>query len=273
MANRIIKESICTSDTLDELTPFQENTFYRLIVNCDDYGRMDGRPTVLASRLYPTRRQITEADMADAVEAMERAGLLRRYTVNGRPYIVLTTWEAHQRVRNSIEKYPAPPAESEENDNSPQLAATCGDSRQLAATRGEPRQNAALIQSNPIQSESVVYARARAREDAAAEDENELEKIATSIDEIFDVAEAMGMNTSADRNQANLLAADYSAPWVLEALKRTENAPPKARSWRYVKAILRRWREEGGPDEPEKPPEKARDRPAVKFYTGEDDDT
>ena len=41
MPNRIIKESICTSCEIDSLTPEQEVFFYRLIVNCDDYGRMD----------------------------------------------------------------------------------------------------------------------------------------------------------------------------------------------------------------------------------------
>ena len=47
MPNRIIKETICTSDTIERLTPFEETFFYRLIVNCDDYGRMDARPAIL----------------------------------------------------------------------------------------------------------------------------------------------------------------------------------------------------------------------------------
>ena len=47
MPNRIIKESICTSDTIDQLSPEEEIFFYRLIVNCDDYGRMDARPQIL----------------------------------------------------------------------------------------------------------------------------------------------------------------------------------------------------------------------------------
>lgn len=46
MPNRIIKESICTSDTLSRLSDFQENFFYRLIVSVDDYGRLDARPAI-----------------------------------------------------------------------------------------------------------------------------------------------------------------------------------------------------------------------------------
>ena len=43
MPNRIIKESICTSENIDQLSPFCETVFYRLIVNVDDYGRIDAR--------------------------------------------------------------------------------------------------------------------------------------------------------------------------------------------------------------------------------------
>ena len=50
MPNRIIKESICTSETLDKLNWFEEVFWYRLIVTCDDFGRMDARIPILKSR-------------------------------------------------------------------------------------------------------------------------------------------------------------------------------------------------------------------------------
>ena len=52
MPNRILKESICTSESIDRLSWLEEVTFYRLIVNCDDYGRMDARPPILRARLF-----------------------------------------------------------------------------------------------------------------------------------------------------------------------------------------------------------------------------
>jgi hypothetical protein len=55
MPNRIIKESICTSDTIDQMSCFEECFWHRLIVNCDDYGRFDARPAVLKSRLFRSR--------------------------------------------------------------------------------------------------------------------------------------------------------------------------------------------------------------------------
>lgn len=44
MGNRILKESICTSENIDALSYFQEVFFYRMIVKCDDFGRVDARP-------------------------------------------------------------------------------------------------------------------------------------------------------------------------------------------------------------------------------------
>ena len=45
MPNRILKENICVSDDIDRLTWFQEVLFYRLLVNCDDFGTPEIRDT------------------------------------------------------------------------------------------------------------------------------------------------------------------------------------------------------------------------------------
>lgn len=107
MPNRIIKETICTSENVDQLTPFQENVFIRLIVNCDDYGRFDGRLKVLASRLFPLKDISCEV-MAEAVEALKNADLITVYEVKERPYVQLKTWLSHQTPRAKKSKYPSP---------------------------------------------------------------------------------------------------------------------------------------------------------------------
>lgn len=138
MPNRIIKESICYSDDLDKLSAFEETVFYRLIVRADDYGRMDARPGFLKSMLFATKQGITERNISEAVSKLASIGLVRLYEVDGKPFLLFPKWNLHQRVRNSKEKYPAPP-ESWDFDNSPQVAASCGEFPQVAA----------LIQSNP----------------------------------------------------------------------------------------------------------------------------
>lgn len=107
MPNRIIKESICTSDSINQLSPFHEVFFYRLLVNCDDYGRLDARPEVLASKLYPLRRSIREEQIIGALKALASAELVDLYEVKGKPFLQIVTWAEHQSIRAKKSKYPA----------------------------------------------------------------------------------------------------------------------------------------------------------------------
>lgn len=144
MSNRVIKESIKRSPQIDSLTWFEEVVFYRLIVSADDYGCYDGRPVVLRNELFPTKENITTKSIIDAIDKLVNVGLLCKYTVSDIPYLFFPSWERHQRVRNKRRKYPEPPSNGD-------LTSTC---QQFAASCGELPQNAALIQPNPIQSES-----------------------------------------------------------------------------------------------------------------------
>ena len=107
MPNRIIKESICTSDNVDQLTAFEETVFVRLIVNCDDYGRMDAREKILVSRLFPLKT-LKPGQVSKAVEALVNADLVSVYEVAGRPYLQMKTWGNHQQIRAKKSKYPSP---------------------------------------------------------------------------------------------------------------------------------------------------------------------
>ncbi len=111
MPNRILKETICTSANVDALGWFEEVCFYRLIVQCDDYGRMDGRPLLLRARLFPLKEDITAEAVQAAMEELERVGLVERYTVMDKPYLQLCTWNRHQRVRTKRRRFPPPPWE------------------------------------------------------------------------------------------------------------------------------------------------------------------
>ena len=136
MPNRILKESVCTSDTIARLTDFQECLFYRLIVTVDDYGRYDARPAILKGKVFPLKDVCAEQITA-ALDALALAGLVRLYMVDGRPFMQLSSWKTHQRPPRCIAKYPAPPDMPntvEEADarwrtsagNCPQAAADCG---------------------------------------------------------------------------------------------------------------------------------------------------
>lgn len=106
MPNRILKESICTSDSIDSLSWFEEVLFYRLIVNCDDYGRFDGRVPVVKNRLFPLKENITAQSVKKAIDKLATVGLVTLYEFEGKPYLQLPTWEHHQVVRAKKSKYP-----------------------------------------------------------------------------------------------------------------------------------------------------------------------
>lgn len=148
--NRMLKESICTSENIDVLTSFQETVFYRLIVHCDDYGRIDARPKLLSSILFPLK-DIRTNQIEDALRALSSAELVTLYKVDGKPFLQMNTWNRHQRVRECKEKYPGPEKADTED--------SCGELRKSAESCGEFPQTAAdcgefLPISNPIQSKT-----------------------------------------------------------------------------------------------------------------------
>ncbi len=116
MPNRILKDSIRTSDTIDSLSWLQEVFFYRLIVSCDDYGRFDARPKIINSALFPLK-DVTENQITDVLNKLSSVGMVKTYTVNSRPYLQITTWARHQQIRSKHAKYPGPD-EADENSTS-----------------------------------------------------------------------------------------------------------------------------------------------------------
>ena len=108
MPNRILKESICYSESIRPLSWFEEVFFYRLIVNADDFGRLDGRPEMLQAKLFPLRRELTESTVKKALNALTAAGMVQVYEYDQKLFLQLTAWEQHQQVRAKKSKFPAP---------------------------------------------------------------------------------------------------------------------------------------------------------------------
>lgn len=140
MPNRILKESICTSETINALSHAAETFFYRLLVNCDDYGRFDARPSILRSRLYPLRIEtVTDDTVTQLLRECTLAGLTETYTSDGRPYLQVVTWETHQQIRAKRSKYPERISDGSGGSN---LQSNDSNGNHLIA-------NVPVIQSNP----------------------------------------------------------------------------------------------------------------------------
>lgn len=135
MPNRILKDSICTSPNIDALSRDAEVFFYRLLVQCDDFGRMDARAPILRAKCYPLQVDtVTQDDVKRWLGELVRADLVALYRVNGGDFLQMRTWERHQQIRAKRSKYP-------------DMIADDINCNQMLA-------DAPVIQSNPIQSES-----------------------------------------------------------------------------------------------------------------------
>ena len=153
MPNRILKESICSSDSIDSLSWFAEVLFYRLIVNCDDYGRFDGRPAIIKNRLFPLKENLTIKNVTDAINMLASAELVTLYEIEGRPYLYLPTWNEHQTIRAKKSKYPSPEGGMKSSEN------IC---KQMRADVPVIQSN---TKSNPNPNPNAYSTRAQARED------------------------------------------------------------------------------------------------------------
>jgi len=159
MPNRIIKESICTSEQIDGLSLFEEVFFYRLIVNADDYGRFDARTCVLRARLFPLKETVDNEDVESALASLENAGLIARYTVDGRVYLFLPGWNRNQKVRSKRVKCPPPPGWAEGAD----AHKTADGDEQICA---DAQQTVSDCVPNPIQSESQSESESKSEQES-----------------------------------------------------------------------------------------------------------
>lgn len=109
MPSRILKEGICTSETIDALSAEGERFFYRLLVQCDDFGRLDARPSVLRSRCFPLKLDKTSDELINQwIAELVAAALIFTYSVADKTYLQVTKWHLHQQLRAARSKYPEP---------------------------------------------------------------------------------------------------------------------------------------------------------------------
>jgi hypothetical protein len=121
---------------LNVCSPEEEILFYRLLVVCDDYGRMDARPAILKAQCFPLRDTATPSAIETWLAGLAGKGLVVRYqTADGKPLLAVNKWE--HRVR-SRPKYDGPEDDGCTTlDSSPttldgQMSADC---EQLSAVR------------------------------------------------------------------------------------------------------------------------------------------
>ena len=167
MPNRILKESITTSEDIDSLSPDAEILFYRLMVKADDFGIYYGNAKIIRSNCYPLRVDDTPAESVEEwLDELEAAGLIERYrAADERIYLRFVKWQKHQQIRAKKPKFPQFTDECERitSDDIGRYQKKSNDIK-----RNQKIANVPVIQSNPIQSYS--YSESNPKEAAVADE-------------------------------------------------------------------------------------------------------
>lgn len=137
MPNRVIKESIRTSKSVNALNDFEFRLWLYLITYVDDYGRGSADPELLRGLVFPRRKGVTEKQIQTALDSLANTGMVILYEYDGEPFFYFPNWGKHQRIQTKHSKFPDP------NDGTQTLPST--------VSHGDPP-----LESNPnrIQSES-----------------------------------------------------------------------------------------------------------------------
>ena len=108
MPNRIIKESICTSEDIAGLSMGAEILFYHLIVKADDYGVYFGNEQIVKNTCFPLKStEIKLKQVESWLNELIKAGLIFAYVAeDGKKYIQFVKWAKHQQIRAKKSKYP-----------------------------------------------------------------------------------------------------------------------------------------------------------------------
>lgn len=154
MPNRLIRESIRESDSIDKLSPQSEVMFYRLITYADDYGRFKADPRILNPALFPLK-SYTDTQIIEWLDEVGKTFMISFYKgTDSKLYGYFANWGDYQQVRNKKSKYPEP------NGNQfitislllQSLEINCYQLPTEASKCQQAQANAPVIQSNPIQS-------------------------------------------------------------------------------------------------------------------------
>lgn len=103
---RTIKPEIWRDPTFNERSLAARLLFIGLISNADDEGRIGGSDALLKGIVFPAD-DMSSRKFTSVLDELHHAGMARRYTVAGKPYVDLPNWSSHQKInRPTTSGYP-----------------------------------------------------------------------------------------------------------------------------------------------------------------------
>jgi len=129
-----------------KLGDFAQALFPLIVVNADDFGRLEGDAFTVKHKVFPISPR-TEQDFETALQAMSAVGLIRFYEVGGDRYLEVVNFDReqpglHKRTKSD---YPDPPEDfgkfrefPGDSQNFPEIPGTSADPREIPG-RTEPK--------------------------------------------------------------------------------------------------------------------------------------
>lgn len=230
MSNRMIKDSMLSSDKIASLSDFEFRLWIGLILVVDDMGRGDARPAIIKGRVFPLRERVSMRDVEDALHGLAAKGCISLYDVGGKSYFWFPTWGKHQRIRDVKAKYPGPEDEKPHRGNPRRIAADCG--KPPPETKPKPNQTEPKIEPQiEPQTEDENETEPRAREGGNAAD-------------VVGVVVGAGVKMSQKaRAELRGFLDSMDAECILKAVETAQDAGKP--TWSYIRGILERKRERG----------------------------
>lgn len=117
MRIRSIKPEFWRSEDIAALPWETRLVFIGLWSYVDDNGVGRDDERIIAAELFALDESLSESSVRihDGLIQLQTAGLIARYTVDGRRYVHITTWAKHQKInRPSPGRYPLPTCENVE---------------------------------------------------------------------------------------------------------------------------------------------------------------
>jgi hypothetical protein len=110
MPNRIIKDSIWTSQNLNKCSPLAERHFYRILMASDDWGCLEITPLVIKGKCYPLIEDTNEKEISQWNQELIKNTLLKEWVSNDRQYAMFLKFDEHNtNLEKHDPKTPCPP--------------------------------------------------------------------------------------------------------------------------------------------------------------------